>query len=171
MVCSEALGNLHRDSGQLSDAETCYQRALSIYRVRLGEHNIKVGILLSKIAYLYRREGKIEAVRDLLERSLQVKLRALGETLESAKTMQDLGEALLELGQYAHAVERLRTALHIRRTQRGTPESLAECLCLLARAYGKQNMFEEVFQFLDEATHINEAHPSRRVSELLNDGV
>lgn len=139
--------------------------------MRLGEHNIKVGILLSKIAYLYRREGKVEAVRDLLERSLEVKQRALGDTLETAKTMQDLGEALLELGLCSQAAERLRGALHLRRTLRGTPESIAECLCLLARAYGKQNMFEEVFQFLDEATRINESHPSRRVTEMLNDGV
>ena len=162
---------MHRESGQLSDAETCFLRALSIYRVRLGEHNIKVGILLSKLAYLYWKENKLEAVRDLLQRSVEVKLRALGETLETAKTMQDLGDVQLELGDYSPAVENLRAALAIRRAQKGTPETIAENLCLLARACGKQNMFEEVFQFLDEATRINEAHPSRRVSELLNDGV
>lgn len=139
--------------------------------MRLGEHNIKVGILLSKLAYLYWTENKLEAVRDLLQRSVEVKMRALGETLETAKTIQDLGEAMLELGQYEPAVERLRAALAIRRAQKGSPESVAENLCLLARACGKQNMFEEVFQFLDEATRINEAHPSRRVTELLTDGV
>lgn len=113
----DSLGTVAQQRGNPVEAETFYQRALSIYRIRLGEMNIRVGILMSKIACLYRAVDptRWRDARELYEGALEIKKRALGpRDLEVAHTLNELGCLLSRMQLYAEADKRFSEALDIR---------------------------------------------------------
>jgi len=153
-------------------AEGFFQQALSINRCQLGENHIRVAILLSKIAMIYRSERRFQEAKLLLERALDIKVKSLGpDDLEAAHTLQELGVVLMGMEQFPEADEKLKRALAIRLNAAGTVESemVAEVMCNLARNYAQWGKLQEAYDYFTQVSIINHTVGSRRIAKLIDD--
>ncbi len=141
---------------QYEQAEPLYQRALHLFEQQVGSDHPQVGLSLSKLASLYREQGKHEQAKPLFRQALCLLEQALGpEHPEVAFALNGLAMVYRRQGYYEQAVLLCQLALRIRELALG-PEhpDVAETLIGLGLLYHEQGHYEQAEPLYRRALHI-----------------
>lgn len=106
--CDMLLGNLYRETGQMSEAAGLLQRALATFRAtghRRGE-----GMSLLALGVCYRQLGQIPQAIEAAEQALTIS-RETGDRTTDASALGSLGICYRDLGQLSQAITRCEQAL------------------------------------------------------------
>jgi len=90
----EALGNLHRDRGDLARAQAYLERCVRIAEPALGAEHPDLAYYLASLANVYRDERRFAAAEPLYRRALAIFERALGAGHPSTVACRENYEAL-----------------------------------------------------------------------------
>jgi len=172
-VVSEEAGHLLyetalylQDRARYQEAESLYQRALSIREQRLGPEHPDVALTLNGLARLYYDQSRYTEAVPLYQRARVIQEQQMGpEHPEVARTLNGLAIVYQEQGKYAEAEQLYQRAQRIQEQQLG-PEHLDVALTLhgLANLYNRQRRYVEAESLYLRALHIREqqlgpAHP------------
>jgi tetratricopeptide (TPR) repeat protein/transcriptional regulator with XRE-family HTH domain len=138
-----------------------YQRALRVFEQTVGPDHPEVGASLSKLAFLYRSQGKLKQAEALFQRAVSLLQRTLGlEHREVIYPLSGLATVYREQGLYAQAELLYQQALRIREQTLG-PEhpEVAGSLGSLGIFYHEQGKYEQA-----EALYLRSLHIFEKVS-------
>ena len=108
----ENIGNIYRLLGALNDAETSYQKSLSIWKDRNDIYG--QGVLYAKLGNLYRRLGKLDEAVTLHQSAVQ-SLEGT-DPITQGENYKGLGWAYLGLNKLIEAEDALQKALSFHKT-------------------------------------------------------
>lgn len=143
------LATLYRHQGDYLNAEPMILRAIEVDKKLFGAKDPEVGVDLCALGTLYARKGdKVKAAKKLREGLLLIAREKGGEHLDGqAVCFLDLGETLLDLGQYKPAMEALFNAEQIFEVvDRGQAAKILTTMADSARAHGDQRQAEAWLQ-------------------------
>ncbi|KAF8249052.1 TPR-like protein [Wilcoxina mikolae CBS 423.85] len=92
-----ALGNLHLDQGQLSEALSRHEEALKLRLKTLGETHLMTGSSYHKLGSLHLKQGNFKKARELVEKALRAFNQMPGTLGEQARTTYLLSTICREL--------------------------------------------------------------------------
>src|SRR5947209_5503777 len=146
---------LHR--AQYTQAESFYQRALSMCEQTLGRDHAQVSLPLCGLANLYREQGRFEQAEPLLQRALHLRQPLGPEHPEIPCPLKTLAVLHFEQGKYAQVEPLLQRDLHLKEQALG-PEhpKLTFLLNNLAVLYCEQGQYERAELLLLRALRISE---------------
>ena len=102
------FGNIYRVQDALNDAETCYQKALSIWKER---NDIDMqGVLYAKLGNLYRRLGRLDEAVTLYQSAIQSH-KGTNDPYAQGKSYKGLGWVYLRQNKLIEAEDALQKAL------------------------------------------------------------
>ncbi len=134
VVLAEAIGSLAvdlRDEEQCEEAEALFLRALSIYEARQEPSRLEVASILFDFGCLYDNWERYEMSLPIYQRALAIEETLCGKySPEAAATCTWLGDAYVELSQYAEAEPYLRRAVLIHRTRQAIDGTMVLILTL-----------------------------------------
>jgi tetratricopeptide (TPR) repeat protein len=147
-----------QDRARYQEAESLYQRALSIREQWLGPDHLDVAVTLNGLARLYYDQSKYAEAVPLYQRARVIQEQQLGsEHPEVARTLIGLAILSQEQGKYAEAEQLYLRAQRIQEQQLG-PDHLDVALTLhgLANLYNRQSKYGEAESLYQRALHIRE---------------
>jgi len=196
-ACSEAIETVQRLMGEGTPAEGVYrsqlawthigqgrvtmaleesERALAIFRERLGSHRLRTIETLNDLGLFQFLAGEYTQAEETLREALEQHERHHGEVgVEYAATLQRLGDLFREAGRLPEAIEYLERSIAMRRDLLGPSHpDLAESLNGYGMArYYRGDREEEVRELFLEALEIMRAqgeHYARTPNALSNLG-
>ncbi len=140
------------------EAETLYQRAISIREQLLGPEHPDVATWLTRLGYLYTDQGKHVDAEPLFQRALRIWEEQSGpEHPDMADSLVGLARIYRTQGKDMQAESLYQRSLHIREQQLG-PEHLdvAYSLTGLVYLYTDQGKYEQAESLCRRALHIRE---------------
>jgi tetratricopeptide (TPR) repeat protein len=156
-LCNK-VGYYLKGRAQYAEAETFYQRAITIGEQTLGSEHPHLAIGLNNLATVYDDQGKYAEAEPLYRRAIAITEKALGpEHPDLATWLNNLANLYTNQGKYEEAEPLLRRAIAIDELALGLehPE-LATDLNNLAIFYWNQGKYEEAEPLLRRAVAIRE---------------
>ncbi|MBW4662091.1 MAG: tetratricopeptide repeat protein [Drouetiella hepatica Uher 2000/2452] len=147
-----ALGQFYKGQSFFSQAAQWYEQGWHQATQRLGHQHSDLALILTRLAGLYKIQGRYAEAEPLYQQALQIRLalsdreqpdsEQAGKQLEVALTLNELAILYTEQGRFAEAEPLLKQALSTRQTLLATdcPE-IAESLAALAILYQYQEQF------------------------------
>lgn len=87
-------------------AKECYNEALEVKRLRLGDDDISVAMTLSKVGHVESISGEYQQALSCFEKALNVQRTYLGnDHSETAVTLCSIGDVWVSMGSYATAMQ------------------------------------------------------------------
>ena len=109
----ERMGDIYQLWDALNDAQTCYQKALRIWK---DENNIHMqGVLNAKLGNLYRRQGRLNEAVTLYQSAIQTH-EGTNEPIAQGKNYKGLGWTYLCQNKLNEAEVALQKALRLHKT-------------------------------------------------------
>jgi len=167
----QTLGETYRTLGLYEPAESHLERALDIYRARLGAEDPATLACMTALGWVYFCQSHYEDAESQLDKALQVKQHLLGqEHPEVVLLMILLGRVYNAQGRLDKAEQVFRQALETaeRVLVEGHPDTLL-CMSSLARLYRDQSRYDDAeplyVKMLDICRRVfGEEHPDTLVS-------
>lgn len=151
MVTLEELGDMYQTLGRFADAETAYQRALTLKQAVYGEHSVEAAEMLNSIGGLLVAADKLDQGEDYVRRALAVD-EAKGSSKLRGRVLH-LARVLLAKGEYAEAEQQLRRAIALLEQPDAKPDEgrLADALNTLGVLYTRQHSYDKAGAALERA--------------------
>jgi eukaryotic-like serine/threonine-protein kinase len=148
-----AIGRVHHNMGQISQARAIVERALDASRAALGDEHVDVARGYRHLGTVLRADGDIEGSELMLRRALQIDEALAGEAgADVSADLHELGYTLLQRGQLEEGERLLRRALALRRAQFGESHAdVANSLSGIAFARSRQGHPREAAELYREA--------------------
>jgi CHAT domain-containing protein/Tfp pilus assembly protein PilF len=157
--CLDAIGEVHFDQGDYTQALEGFQKALEIRRVVLREGHPRVAESYNNIALVYHDQGDYTRALEAHQKALEIRLAAFGEQHPSVATSYT-GIAIVyaDQGDYTRALEGHQKALEIRRATLGErhPE-VAASYNNIAIVYSDQGDYTRALEAHQKALEIRRA--------------
>ena len=152
------LGFIHNFLGHYAEAESLFQRSLSIWEKQLGSDHPDVATSLNNLALLYRSQGKYAEAEPLFRRSLSILEKQLGaDHPHVASSLNNLAALYEAQGKYAEAEPLFRRSLSIWEKQLGADHpDVATSLNNLAALYEAQGKYAEAEPLYRRSLSIDE---------------
>jgi CHAT domain-containing protein/Flp pilus assembly protein TadD len=152
------LAMLYAKDGRYADAETFYQRSLTLRAKARGPFHPDVATVLNNLAALYLAQGRYADAESPLKRSLAIREKALGPAhLNVAATLNNLAELYRLQGRYTDAEPLIKRALAIReKVLRPDHPDVAVSLNNLAAIYDDQGRYVDAEQFYKRSLAVYE---------------
>jgi tetratricopeptide (TPR) repeat protein len=149
--------------GKSEEALAALERALALYKKRLGDDHVKVARTLDGIATAYIDLGRLEEAFNLEEQALAISEKTLGPRHpQVAMYLNNEGNELSFQGRYAEALERLRRALVITEETLGPSHpDMVPPLDSLGAVLTSMGRTAEALVYLERAK-ANAAHAGRK---------
>ena len=120
-----AMGDIHKELGDLEQAKEYQDRALAIRLKKLGPDHTDVATTYSRLGLIYLRLGDLEQAKEYQDRVLAIRLKKLGpEHTDVATAYYNLSDIYLRLGELERAKEYGDLAFAIRLKKLG-PDHIA----------------------------------------------
>ncbi len=119
-----ALGGLYLFTARFREAQTTFERVRAIYEQELSPRHPYVAGLLINLAASLQRQGKLEEAQRLDERAAALFEPVVGEGVDLAMALNNLGEVLLDEGAFDQALPRFQRAVAIKERARGLGDGL-----------------------------------------------
>ncbi|RIK65493.1 MAG: hypothetical protein DCC65_12485 [Planctomycetota bacterium] len=153
------LGNAQTELRALDDAEKALTRSLGISERTFGKGHPRTAAVLDRMGWLRIYQGKYDEAEDALRRALFILNTSVGETPETAETMDNLGTALgytstadlVEAGNH-----KLRALVIRERTMGSDSRDAAISMSNLAWLYGRIGLVDEVIPLRRRALEVFE---------------
>jgi tetratricopeptide (TPR) repeat protein len=146
VLCLEQLGSIYEGMGQhkFAQAFELYQQALELGELSLGADHPVVLFVLKDLVRICRRAGQMDASEEFAQRyNTHVQIGTFDHSVAAALTLNNLGYALWEKGEYGKAEPLLLQALEICQRQLGQDHpDTATSLNNLAELYKSQGRYE-----------------------------
>lgn len=180
-LVGEAFNNLGmalRYQGKYDQAEEAYHRAIEIGR-QLDKDPMRLAVYLNNLAGLHRiYKGELREAIKFYNQSLALKKKHLGENIvhdDIAKSLNNLGNVWLALGEYDEAEGLFQQALDIRQ-ELGLSDAISTSLLSLGVLYRDRGQLEEAESYLERSLDLRrkvykETDHSRLASVLASMGV
>jgi tetratricopeptide (TPR) repeat protein len=107
------VANGYRASGLLKESMERYSRVEPIYKGQLEPSSMYFASLYNNMSLLYQELGDFRSAKDYLEQALAIDMQNPNTQFEVAVTQSNLANSCVELGQYAEAKERAKSAVEI----------------------------------------------------------
>ncbi len=139
------IGAAQTELQALDDAKTALDRALEISERTYGKNHPQTALVLDRIGWMRLYERDYREASLALRRAVYILRTAVGETADTAESLDNLGTALANTSEINEALSCKLRALAVRRALLG-PEALDTGVSLsnLAWLYAKLNMKDEV---------------------------
>lgn len=149
------LGFLHRQAGNLADAETYFLRALEITHQLLGREHEQTATVCSNLGALYLKTGLYEQAREMHMMALESRRTLLGEGHpDTAQSHNNLALALLHTGDRTWAKRHFEKALEsfeaLGNGHADDLEAVAENYCDFLRSEGEETMANVIHRRVGE---------------------
>ena len=95
----DAIGEIERGLGRYDHAEPLLERGLALRRATFGPSSLEVADSLEHLGRLKRDRSAFIEAEELLRRALAIRREQPGDRLETAKTLNQLGELLVIEGE------------------------------------------------------------------------
>ncbi|MEJ7598211.1 MAG: tetratricopeptide repeat protein [Kofleriaceae bacterium] len=153
------LGEAHRRHGNLDEALSHFQQALSLREAALGPTAPAVAESLTDVARVLERRGQLEEARRLIERALQIRETAHGrDHFDVATTLSTLATIVESQGDFAAARRHYERSLAIRERVLGPDHhDLSSTLNNLGDLLGKQRKYAEAKPYFERALRLSES--------------
>ncbi len=136
----DLIGTIHSDLGAYAEARATLEKALRLYTEQ--EDRRGYGITLTHLGAVYGLDGRPDTARVLLEKALAV-LQQTPDRDARAEAMNELGEVLIDLGEYPRAESLLLASTDLARTLWGTRSNdYATALLDLGLLYNKWGKYD-----------------------------
>jgi tetratricopeptide (TPR) repeat protein/predicted Ser/Thr protein kinase len=133
--------------GSQAEARSLAERAVDVSTRALGSNDVDTLAAEQTLADTLLDEGELERARDMYARLRAAHAALLGPSHpRTARSLSDVGEIALELGDYAAAIESLRASL-----PNVVPLSRAEVLYFLGEALIGRGTIDEGMKVVDQA--------------------
>ncbi len=155
----EVMGGVYTGLGLYGDAERLLEDALDVRRRNLGAEHPDVGLSLSRLAWLYRSQWRLDEALPLAEEAVSI-LRAAPQQNDTllAMGLQTLGMVQRDLGRFDVARQSLEESLDIRRRVGGPDHvSVGWSLYHLGWLAYREGKYAEARERYEEAVPILEA--------------
>jgi serine/threonine protein kinase/tetratricopeptide (TPR) repeat protein len=136
----EVMGNVYRNLGLYSRADSLLRGSAETWRRILGPNNPQTLNSLDELSWVINREGRYAESEKLQREVLELRIRVLGpEHPDTARSMAHLAEALGYQARYPEAEKLYRQALEIRRRALGPedPDTLSSIYSLTTTLDGQ----------------------------------
>ena len=146
------------EQGHHAEAESFYQRALTIWEKALGPNHPDVATSLNNLAVLYKDQGNYAKAETFHQRALAIKEKALGPNHpDVASSLNNLAVLYKDQGNYAEAEPLHQRALVIKEKALGPNHpDVATSLHNLAGLYQDQGNYAEAEPLYQRALAISE---------------
>lgn len=154
------LGAAQTELRALDDSERLLNRALTLCEMNFGKNHPRTALVLDRIGWLRIYQAENEKAAESLRRALFILNATVGETADTAETMDNLGTALgyTNRADMVEAVNHKLRALVIRERVLGPKaKDTAVSLSNLAWLYGRMRLFDEMIPLRKQAIEIFEA--------------
>jgi len=110
----DTLGLLYKSVDDLADADTCFRRALAIFKAADGAQSKDAGAVLLNLANLYADHGRWGEAESDFREALTIAVQAYGQTdPHVADVLRDGGSLMIDEGKLTDAARVLRGAIAI----------------------------------------------------------
>ncbi|MEM9491755.1 MAG: tetratricopeptide repeat protein, partial [Myxococcota bacterium] len=153
-------GYLLKLTPQTQDAQSCFEHALAIRQIALGEDHPETAEAMEALGSLLCEHDSCDAALSYLDRALAIRVRLQGrEHLDVAGTLSCLGLALQRIGRPVAALCCHEQALFIREQASGAADlAIASTLSSLSMSMMISNHgeFEEILALIDRSLRVEE---------------
>ena len=150
------------EEGSYADAETLARELLQLAEDAHGENSLETGVALDILVQALWRGGKAQApeTRAMAERAVRITEDLAGpDSSALSASLNELGNVLQQLGEFAEAISTFEQGLAIDEAQFGpTHLNVAKKLNNMGNAYRNLGDYEEARNRLERALAIYEAH-------------
>ncbi|CAK67987.1 unnamed protein product (macronuclear) [Paramecium tetraurelia] len=135
------IGHQLREQGKLNEALDNYERALDCVRkAHNGDDSYEGALLLENLANGYRLQGNLVRARSFLEEACRITEQEKGaDSLEFAKMSINLGKVHSLLGDYKHALKRVKKGLRVTEGHASGNQNLQQSML----SYNNQNQQQQ----------------------------
>jgi tetratricopeptide (TPR) repeat protein len=164
------LAQLKQETAQYDAVEPLYKRALAIYNEKSADQ-LALARCLSLYAAFCRLESRYSEAQAMLERSLAIRKKELGETSPLvAQSLADIGRLYGDQGDYTKAESQLRRALSTCELAGADRTDVADIAMDLADLLHQDERYDEARQMYLRALDIRQkafGNDSAKVAETL----
>jgi tetratricopeptide (TPR) repeat protein/DNA-binding CsgD family transcriptional regulator len=147
------LGEAYYFKDELDSTIAWYEKAVATDRQHGLAHRSAHITLLGNLGYSYDHKDQKSIALDYYEQALAL-ARQLGDSLEIAANLANIGQLKTLMGDYAEAIKYMEEALAFDRRQ-GDETIVAIDLNTIGRIYESWGMFDKAVQYLEEALEID----------------
>ncbi|NRB72236.1 MAG: tetratricopeptide repeat protein, partial [Xanthomonadales bacterium] len=165
----EALGNLYWVQVRHDEARDALERALEIRQVKMGRTDeFALAAALSSLGVLHMELEEFARAEPYLEQAAEIRVRRLGNSIDTAKTLHNLAEAENQIGRMSDSAAHYRQAFEVYAAVEGREDGEAlRALDGLMRAFTRAGRYEEGLLVGQRALEIRERRYGPDSEELI----
>ena len=157
--CYNKLGKAFTNNGDKSNAEKCFNTALTMQTDSLGEEHELVAACYDRLGMMYCHFGEYDQARIMLDKSLQIREKAeynngVSHDLAIANSDICYGKYYAAQADSTQALKYFRHAYSIRKDALGLSASVAECWLCVAKVCEDFGRLEDALDCYYEAINI-----------------